>query len=66
MRFVAELSVGQNPPCPAIGAGPAPVWGDVDCSGDITSVDALKTLRFAAGMTVSQSEPCIDIGAAFP
>ena len=35
---------------------------DVDCSGHINAVDALKILRFAAGLSVSQHEPCTNIG----
>jgi CSLREA domain-containing protein len=36
--------------------------GDVDCNGDVTSVDALKELRYVAQLSVSQTEPCPDIG----
>lgn len=36
--------------------------GDVDCSGSISAVDALKLLRFAAGLVITQTEPCPDIG----
>ena len=39
--------------------------GNVDCSGPlngVSSIDALKVLRFSAGLSVSQSEPCLDIG----
>ncbi len=35
--------------------------GDVDCSGSVNSVDALKTLRHSAGLPVTQNEPCTDI-----
>ena len=35
--------------------------GDVDCSGGINSVDALKILRSNAALSVSQTEPCPDI-----
>lgn len=41
----------------------ANVLGDVDCDGDVDSVDSLKELRFVAGLTVSQTEPCPDIGS---
>jgi hypothetical protein len=37
-------------------------WGDVDCSGAATSVDALKVLRHVSGLSVAQTEPCPDIG----
>jgi predicted outer membrane repeat protein len=36
--------------------------GDVDCSGGVNSVDALKVLRFGASLSVVQTEPCPDIG----
>jgi hypothetical protein len=36
--------------------------GDVDCNGGVTSVDALKELRYVAALSVAQSEPCPDIG----
>jgi len=38
------------------------IKGDVDCSGAVNSIDALKLLRYAAGLSVGQVEPCIDIG----
>lgn len=39
--------------------------GDVDCDGDIDSVDALKQQRFVVGLSVSQAESCPDIGSEF-
>ncbi len=39
-----------------------PVKGDVDCSGAINAVDALKLLRSAAALSVSQTKPCPSIG----
>ncbi len=36
--------------------------GDVDCDGDVDSVDSLKQLRHVAGLSVSQEEGCPDIG----
>jgi hypothetical protein len=65
LRHVAELPVSQDEPCPDIGDDVASVWGDVDCSGEVTSVDALKVLRFVAELPVSQTEPppCPDIGS---
>jgi hypothetical protein len=36
--------------------------GDVDCSGAVNAVDALKLLRYSAGLSVSQTEPCPDVG----
>ena len=47
------------PPTPTptpIAAGPN-AWGNVDCGGGISSVDALKVLRSNAGLSVSQTEP---------
>jgi hypothetical protein len=38
------------------------MFGDVDCSNAINSVDALKVLRAGASLAYSQSEPCVDIG----
>jgi hypothetical protein len=35
--------------------------GDVDCSGSVNSVDALKVLRFSADLSVAQKEPCTNI-----
>ena len=37
--------------------------GDVDCSGSVTFVDALKILRYVAQLPVSQTEPCPDVAA---
>ncbi len=37
---------------------------NADCNQSISSVDALKILRFSAGLSVAQSEPCKDIGDA--
>jgi hypothetical protein len=47
--------------------GPAkPIQGDVDCSGAVNAVDALKLLRKNAGLGVSQTEPCPTIGTLSP
>jgi hypothetical protein len=62
LRFVAQLTVGQESGCPLIGAVVALFWGDVDCSGTVNSVDSLKILRHVAQLSVAQSEPCPDIG----
>ena len=61
LRFVAGLSVSQQPGCPPIGTG-APVFGDVDCNDAVYSVDALKVLRYVAGLSVAQTMPCPGIG----
>jgi hypothetical protein len=39
------------------------LWGDVDCDGDVDSVDSLKIQRHITGFFVSQTEPCPDIGS---
>jgi hypothetical protein len=70
LRFVAGLSPNQTQPCPVIGGGgqfgpgggAALPFGDVDCSNSVTSVDALKILRYVAELPVQQNEPCPDIG----
>ncbi len=54
--LVAALVHDVAPPAAAA------VAGDVDCDGDVDSVDALKELRHVAVLPVSQSEPCPDIG----
>lgn len=51
---------------------PAPTWtppliqGDVNCSGLLTSVDALMLVRFSARLDVPQTQPCPDIGEGAP
>jgi hypothetical protein len=39
------------------------ISGDVDCDGDVDSVDSLKELRHIAGLLVSQAQPCPKIGS---
>ena len=41
---------------------PTLIQGDVDCSGGVNSIDALKILRHNASLVVAQTEPCADIG----
>ena len=43
-------------------AAPVLTQGDVDCSGVVSSVDALKLLRHSVGLAVSQTQPCPSIG----
>ena len=62
LRFVAGLSVAQEPDCPDINTEVASLFGDVDCSTAVNSVDSLKILRFVAGMSVSQPAECVKIG----
>jgi len=45
------------------GVGTPRLFGDVDCSGEVNAVDALKVLRHVVGLEVSQTEPCPDIGS---
>jgi Tol biopolymer transport system component len=40
----------------------APGTGNADCNQAISSIDALKILRFSAALSVTQSEPCKDVG----
>jgi hypothetical protein len=54
-------STPTPPPTPTPTPG-ATSFGNVDCSGGINSVDALKVLRATAGLSVTQTEPCPDIG----
>lgn len=37
-------------------------WGDVDCSGSVNAVDALRLLRYTAGMWLSYIDGCPSIG----
>jgi hypothetical protein len=62
LRFVAQLSVAQEPGCPKIGDQVASSFGDVDCNDAVNSVDALKILRFVALLSVSQEPGCPKIG----
>ena len=62
LRFVAGLTVSQQPGCPLIGTGLPFANGDVDCNNNVNSVDALKILRWVAGLSVSQQPGCTPIG----
>ena len=57
--YGAQIAVGV--PCP----GPD-IMGDIDCSGGVSSVDALKVLRYGAALSVAQTEPCNDPGSQSP
>jgi hypothetical protein len=37
-------------------------YGDVDCSGGVSAVDALKILRYGAALPVGQTQPCAALG----
>jgi hypothetical protein len=43
--------------------GPSLKQGDVDCSGAVNSVDALKILRHSASLSVAQGPGCAPIGS---
>ena len=47
---------------PIVEGEPDVLSGDVDCSGAVNAVDALKLLRHVAGLSVDQSGDCSDIG----
>jgi hypothetical protein len=50
-------------PTPVPSPTPPPAGsGDVNCSGEVNSVDALLVQRFAAALSVTQNEPCTDPG----
>ena len=59
--YGANIAVGS-----AVCAAPAPpppgIVGDVDCTGTVNAIDALKVLRNNAGLLVAQTEPCTDVG----
>jgi len=51
-------------PSPTLSSTPAGFeFGDVDCDGQINSVDALKVLNYGAGLSYNQTEPCQNIGS---
>jgi hypothetical protein len=50
-EFSAPYAVG--------GGGGGARSGGVDCSGAVTSADALQALRYPAGLPVSQTDPCL-------
>ncbi len=62
----AWIAVGVT--CASLGAAPSnlPLMGDVDCSGGLSAVDALKILRNNSSLSVAQTEPCTDIGYSTP
>lgn len=61
---VGQTSSPTPAPTPTPTATPEPSGpglGDVDCSGEVNPIDALKILRFDAGLSVSQAEGCPEI-----
>jgi hypothetical protein len=56
-------SDGQGDACEPPTPSPTPnaatdLWGDVDCDGDVSSVDAMKVLQWVAGLPINQTGPC--------
>ncbi len=43
---------------------PPDLWGDVDCNGNVSSVDALKILQSIAHFPIEQTGPCHAVGAS--
>lgn len=62
-----DVLINEPPePTPTPAPTPAPppdLWGDIDCDGDVDSVDALGGLRYVAGFFVNQTGPCSDVGS---
>lgn len=70
LQNIAALPFQQSDPCVPIGdatnvifpaSGVQLLWGDVDCDGDVDSVDALKLLQSIAALPFSQTPPCPEI-----
>lgn len=63
-----DVLINEPPePTPTPSPTPAPppdLWGDIDCDGDVDSVDALGGLRYVAGFFVNQTGPCSDVGSS--
>ena len=51
-----EICIVEDP-------GTERLWGDSDCSGSVSPVDSLKTLRHDAGLPVSKTGDCPDIAS---
>lgn len=70
LQEIAGIPYGQEAPCFTLGdpvsvtpSGAAQIlWGDIDCDGDLDSVDALGILRSVAGLPVNQQPQCPEIG----
>jgi hypothetical protein len=70
-EVVATQDPNPGPGCATGVVGPTPtpgppVWGDVDCSGAVNSVDALKLLRHNAGLPYSKPLECPTPGSPYP
>ena len=57
-------STATATPSPTPTDAPKRLQGDVDCDGDVDSVDALKQLRQVASLPVEQEPGCPAIGSA--
>ncbi len=72
LQELAGLPYSQTDPCFALGtpvgvataSGVQIPWGDVDCDGDVDSVDALGILRSIAALPVVQQQVCPVLGSA--
>jgi hypothetical protein len=57
-----DCTAKVSAPTPTPGPTPGPnSFGNVDCQGGVSSIDALKIQRHNASLSVSQSEPCENI-----
>ncbi len=56
-----EGAIGDCPPVPS-GNTPAGQGGDIDCDGDVDTVDALHIMRFLAGLEILLPSGCPPIG----
>lgn len=70
LQHLAAIPYTQTDPCwplgEVVGVSTAGSdnhpWGDVDCDGDVDSVDALQLLRSLAALPVVQDPPCPQVG----
>ena len=53
-----------EPPTPTPEPQPTDLWGDVDCNGEVSSVDAMKVLQTVAGLPINQTGPCHAVGSS--
>ena len=65
LRFIAGLSIAQQPGCPLpddVVAALSGFFADLNCDGSVNAVDALALLRHVADLPVNQHQPCQPIG----